>query len=373
MPHDRQPVVRYHGEVLRESAADGAPRRAGGQAFWWRLSDNLFRRLFWFALPVIALTVLGVAQARDTLALYRSTGTLSASTNPLVPQQPISGASAQFYESPGGATSRIINERLQTDRFLRAVADQAGLTSAIESGLIELDIVRESIWASANGDSILSVNAQWADPSVSYNLAAATIDQYETFLTETVASDSNAAEDFYTTQLEALNEEHEAAQAALDTYVRSLPDPEPGSSSYPINVQLEVERLNDKISSMEERIDAAQENVNAAKLARTQQTSEVGRSFDVIDAPRVPSAPESTLMAEAMLIASFLVLGLVIAAAALLVTTMLDQTVASAADLLSITGITTVATVPPARTLLKHRARWRPGRRRSRIRMTEAS
>ena len=123
------------------------------------------------------------------------------------PSRQISGASAQFFETPAAATSRIINERLQTDLFLTAVAENAGIGCAVESGVIDLGVIRQSVWASANGDSILSVNAQWADPQVSYNLAAAIIKQYQTFLTDTVASDATAADDFYTSQLEELNAE----------------------------------------------------------------------------------------------------------------------------------------------------------------------
>jgi hypothetical protein len=331
--------------VLSESAVDGAQQRAGGQAFWWRLADNLFRHLVWFALPVLALAAIGLVQARGTLELYRSTGTLSASTNPLVPEQTISGASAQFFESPAAATSRIINERLQTDSFLLAVAENAEIGGAVESGVIDLAVIRQSVWAAANGNSILSVNAQWADPRVSYNLVAAIIKQYQTFLTDTVASDATAAEDFYTSQLKELTGERDVAQIALDDFVAELPDLDPGEN-YGVTVQLQVERLNAKVSSIDAKIDAAEENIDNAQLARAQQTTEAGRSFTVIDQPLVPGAPESSLIEQVTLVAAFLLLGLVISAAALLVTTVLDQTVASAADLLTIASITMVATVP---------------------------
>jgi hypothetical protein len=46
---------------------------------------------------------------------------------------------------------------------------------------------------------------------------------------------------------------------------------------------------------------------------------------------------------------SFMLLGAVIAFAALLVTTVLDHTVSSSVDLLAISGISLVATVPPVK------------------------
>jgi uncharacterized protein involved in exopolysaccharide biosynthesis len=359
--------------VLIESTPGAKRPNAGAHAFRWRLADNFFRRFGWFIVPVIATTALGVAQARDTLELYRSTATLSAASNPLLPTQSISGVNAQFWETPAGVTTRIINERLRTNSFLDAVAESAGLGPAIESGLLDLNVVRESIWASATGDSILSVNAQWNDPQVSYNLVAATIDEYENFLTETVASDSSQAEEFYSAQLDRLRAERGLEEQALTDFVARLPVLEDGES-YPINVDLEIERLRARVDAVQGKIATAEAELDKAHLLRAQETVEAGRSFNVIDQPEVPGAPESTMMKQAMLLASFFMLGVVISGGALLLTTVFDQSVASSADLLPITGVTLVATVPPvvlanarSQNRVFRRVRGPAGMRRTRI------
>jgi len=331
--------------VLSEPAATPKRPGAGAHAFWWRLTDNFFRRLAWFILPIIATTVLGVAQARDTVQLFRSSATLSAANNPLLPNQSISGVNQQFWETPAGVTSRIINERLRTNSFLIEVAESAGLGSAVETGLLDLNLVRANVWAGATGDSILAVNAQWNDPQVSYRLVVATIEEYEDFITETVASDSSQAEDFYTTQLEGLRLERDQSEQALTDFVAGLPALQEGES-YPINVDLEVQRLRARVEAVEGKIATAEAELDKAHLLRAQQTVEAGRSFTVIDQPGVPGAPESTLMKQLTLVASFFMLGVVIAAGALLLTTVFDHSVASSADLLPITGVALVATVP---------------------------
>ena len=72
--------VRYHGEMLSESVADHSRQSGRGHAFWWRLTDNLFRRLGWFILPVVAMTMLGFLQASKTVEVFQSTGTLNAAS-----------------------------------------------------------------------------------------------------------------------------------------------------------------------------------------------------------------------------------------------------------------------------------------------------
>lgn len=335
-------------------------------AFWWRLVDNAFRRFVWYALPIVILTGVGVLQASNTIELYESTATLSASSNPLVPEQNASGATAQFFESPAGATSRIINEQLRTDSFLMAVADEAGLDQALEIGIIDLEVVRSSIYASERGTSILSVVAQWGDPQTSYQLVSATIDQYQEFLSESVASNAAEAEAFYTEQLEALEVERDLAQEALTTYAASLP---PDEDSFV--AQVEVERLSNELAAAELKVDEAQQNIDAARLARAQQTTEAGRSFTVIDVPRVPDAPESTLIKRLTVVVSFMVLGAAISASVLLITTALDRTVSSVADLLVLPSVTLVASVPTLRSLQSGHRRFAGRRRRRRGRRSD--
>jgi uncharacterized protein involved in exopolysaccharide biosynthesis len=349
--------------VLSETTAGGSGPGGRSAVFWWRLTDNLFRRFGWYLLPVIALTAIGVVQATNILQTYRSTATLSASSNPLVPEQQISGVSSQFYETPAGSTSRIINERLRTDSFLLDVADEAGLLPAVENGLVPIGVVRSSVWASAQGDSILSVNASWGDPQTTYALANAIINAYQRFLADTVASDSAEAEAFYSTTLDALRTERVDTENALLAYVADLP-PLGADESYPINIQLQVDRLSSSLDAVEANIQRAEGNIETARLSRVQQQTEAGRSFVIIDAPRVPNAPESTIVERATLVLSFLLLGVVISIAALLLTTVLDRSISSAGDLLAIEGVSLVATVGSTRELVSHRRRRLFARRR---------
>lgn len=331
--------------MLSESNAGGSQHRAGGSAFWFRLTDNLFRRIGWWLLPVVAFTALGVAQAGNTLEVYRSGATLSAIENPLVNSPVIGVAAQQWWETPAAATSRIINEQLRTDSFISKIAESAGLGEAIDQGFVTNEIVRASIWAVPTGDGILSVNATWADPQTSFELVSATIGEYQNYLAESVASDAADAEQFYSQQLESAQEERAAAERDLTKFVADFVGEE-SASDQPVIIEIEIERLRDRITTAEAKVAAAQASIEEAQLQVSQQTTRAGRTFSVIDQPFVPRAPTSSMVDRITTVGSYFVLGAVVAGAALLVTTALDRSVSSPADLLAFDAVSLVATVP---------------------------
>jgi hypothetical protein len=343
--------------VLGESVGNADPQ-SGRHTFWWRLTDNFFRRLGWFVLPIVALTLVGVLQAGKTLDLYVASGTLSASPNPFLPE-PTSGVDVQFWETSASATSRVINERLDTNSFLTRVAETAGLGELLDNGFLELAVVRSSVWADPDGDSILSVHAEWDDPQVAYELVKATIAEYKEFLSATAASDFAEAETFWTAELKNRQEVLASAEDDLATFLDTLPDDSP-DQDLPAASQLAWDRVVAKVEVAQEAVDAAQAEIDNARLQQTQQISQAGRTLSVVDEPTVPDAPQSTLMSRVMTVASWVMLGVVIAAAALVVTTVLDHTVSTPADLLAIDGISLVATVPLVQ-VTTNRAATRPG------------
>lgn len=334
--------------MAMEAGEERHTNRSSAPAFWWRLIDNASRRIVWLFIPIVLFTALGFYQASRTQELYRSTGVLSASSNPLVPAQQLGTATPEWWETPASAASRTINEQLRTDAFIESVADRAGLADAVTNGLVSLQVIRANLWSSADGTSLVFVNATWSDPQTTFALVDGAIVAYQEFLADTVASQSSTAVAFYQTQLERLEAEVEAAQEQLDAYILTLPD-EDEDSPRSIAVDLQLTRLTDAVSAAEGAVVAAEGQIDAALLAVEQSKSEAGRSLTVIDAPKVPTAPESTFISKATTVVSFSLLGLVIVLGALLVGTVLDQSVASSSDLRAIEGVAFVATVPVLR------------------------
>lgn len=310
-----------------------------------RLTDNLFRRPI-LLLPILLLGGLGIAQAQRSTPSYLSQGVLSAASNPLVSDPEIRGTSLQAFESPAAGTSRIVNEQLRTAAFITSIIERAGLGEAFDVGLITLDTVRENVRTQPDGNSLLVVSAEWADPATAFQLVNATIDSYFEYLTETVASDSSEAEQYFTDLRNEAQADLDSAQRELSVVIDGLPAIADGEDR-PIEVEIEVNALTDRVRRAEEQLASAQSNIDAARLAVLQSQSEAGRSLLMIDAPTQPTLPQSTLRDNIKTIGLFVVGGIILSALALVVTTMLDRSVSTPADVASIKGLNLIAVVPP--------------------------
>lgn len=335
-------------------------------AFWVRLVDNAFRRKFLFVLPIIALTAFGVLEASRQVPMYQSSAVLSAATNPLVSDQTVRGVTVEFWESTAEATSRIINEQLRTDAFATEVAYRAGLGDALSAGFIFPDDIRTHVWASADGTALIAVNAQWGDPESAHQLVTATIGAYQDYVAETVARDSIAAVAYYEGVRDDALGDLDAAKEDLALLLDELPEVTV-ESDRPIRDALRIQTLTDQIDAATDDVAAAENQIDAAELAALQSQSEAGRSLQVIDEPRVPGRPLSTLTSTVLITASLFLLGVAVGFAALLVTTLLDRSVSTSAELAALSGVSLVATVPPIDVRGERRSRLRrKGRRRRR-------
>lgn len=347
-------------------AADVAPasdqQPSSASAFWWRLADNAFRRWFLFLLPVVVFAGLGVYQSTQALEVYRSDGRLNATGNPLVPDAVIGGAPAQFWETPADVTSRTLDEQLLTDSFVEDIAIRANLGDQLESGFLRLGVVRSNIWTSTSGSSLVTVSSTWADPATSLALVEATISGYQGYIAETVASDAREAVAFYSEQLEGLEAQVDAAEATLTEYVANLPVLDDGEEMGVLD-RLGLERLTAALATAEGKVLETEDEIERAELNVRTAESDAGRSLTVIDAPEMPVAPESTLIDRMITVISYTVLGIAVATAALLVSTVLDRSIVSRRDLVALAGVSFVAEVPVDHGLVAPKS---PARRRGR-------
>lgn len=313
------------------------------RVFWWRVADNLFRRIVWYLLPVVLFAIVGVVRAGLIHGDYESRATLRATSNPFVPET--GGVTAESsFESPATAFARVIGEQLSTDNFASTVAQSAGLGTALDADLISLDDVRLKIGASAEGASLFSVTANWTDPQTAAQLVAAAIESFSEFLKETVSSDAATAEAFYSERLQTLTAERAEAERAYQEFVTQLPPLAPGAE-HGFDVQIQAGRYQSALERADQRIADAQNALNDAQISRIQIESEAGQTLKVVDPPSIPFAPLSTTGERVVSVAAFMMLGAVVSALVLLLTTAADRTVNAPAELLGGHGVQLVATI----------------------------
>jgi uncharacterized protein involved in exopolysaccharide biosynthesis len=328
-----------------------------GVEFSRRLADNFFRRWFWFVLPVVLIGGYGSISALDTESEYRTSGTLSASTNPLVEQPEIRGTEIGTYESAAQGAARLINEQLGTDAFVDEVAERSGLADAIDAGVVSRQQIRSSVWTTVVGQNFFRIWATWEDPTVALELVNGTIDSYLDELAEVAAADSLEAITFWErAEFEALNSVEAAEAELLEFLSASRPE---GTEERSVDEELTVLRLNSAVEQNRQELNSAREQIERARLAVEQAESDAGRPLRVVDEPQVPQFPESTRRSQVVTVATFLILGVLVGGAALILSTALDRSIRSASQLGVVAGLEPVATAEYVKRLDDSRRRYR--------------
>ena len=342
--------------VTNRQASRGEQARRPGL----HMAESFFRRWPLFVLPVLLLPAVGFLQARKSVADFKSTGVIDVVKNPLLGDlgnlQP-SGSST--LETPAAATARTITELLGTDGFVDQVVDRAGLKTALANGEITARDIRTHVTATASGYQLLQVTALWPSGYTAQQLSQATISSYVNYVVEAQVSKTKDASAFWAQRGSAYQQKLTAAQAALKQYVTENPAPDIGAR--PDSQTLDMQTLSNAITQAQDQYTKAQTEQENADLSTQQLTTAADQALQVVDKPGAPVAPESIKRKQALIVAIFLVLGLIIAGGLFVVATFLDRTVRSAEDVRLSTGLMVVATVPSIDTL---RESAKSGRRR---------
>ena len=146
--------------------------------------------------------------------------------------------------------------------------------------------------------------------------------------------------DDYRTQLDAVINE-------LNQYVAD--HPAGNEENRPVNEQLEIDRLQDRVTRASDQYQSAEQNVNDARLSSDLARTVVERQLRVIDEPVLPMSPVGGLRASVMTIGIFFVVGTILSAAFLVVRALLDRSIQSPDDVESRFGVEVLAVVPATR------------------------
>ena len=340
---------------MNDTEFDAAP--AGD--FAERLIDGFFRRWYAYVLPVVVFSLLGVYSASQIVGFHTSVGRLNATANPFVDQPDIRGTEVGYYETPASATARLINEQLATDAFIDDVAERAGLAGLLDSGLITRADVRSNIGANAEGNNNLTVSASWSDSQTAYRLAESTIAGYSDYLLGLAAADTAEAVQFWTQRKAAATAEVDAASEQLSQYLAGLPEATSGTERTPEQL-FEIERLNSVVDRALDVEREAQNAIDEASFISAQALSKSARELLVIDPPALSLAPSPVLRDQVVAFSMFLLLGVMVSSAALVMITLLDRTVRSASQLGIAGDVKTVVQVPRLKELAKSKKRTVP-------------
>lgn len=318
-----------------------APSR--GRVFWIRFVDNVARRKWWFVLPVLMVGGLGARQIQQSTPVYESTAVLSAAWNPLVTAPDIRGVTTEYEDVAADTAGRALYERVLTDRFMRDVAERAGFGDAGGDTFL-LQLIRGSLYIRSDGDRLVTVSAAWNDPVVAQAITDATVSEFGEYLAETVANDNLQAAEFHRLVAEDARAAVDAAQAEYDAYRATLPDLILDDVSSTAE-RAQLRRLADELERAANELAEAQASVDASVIAARQAQVQATRAIQVIDEPTLPTQPLGGLRSDVVVLIGFVVLGILIAIGAALVTTLLGKSIVCPEQLLAYEGVSRVTVV----------------------------
>ena len=318
---------------------------SGGRRFLSRSLQVFFGHPILYALPAIAIALLGLYVGLSKSDEYRSVGTVSVSSETFLGNLSDVRSTDFRFESAAGATSRQFNELMQTDGFAELVAETAGLRNALASGAIAIPDVRSNVFATATGDTLMSVVALSNDPEVARRLAESSIVTFKNWVTDAEIGASGAAETFFDDLLESYEIEVEAASEELTTYLLDHPAPLDPRDTRDTAEQLEIERLNAQLGRAQERLDSTLDKKEAARQAARESSADIDQRLQVVDAPQAPSQPENGLKQLATNLIMYGILGALVSIAAVAFGCVLNRSILSVSDLDEI-GAPVLAVVP---------------------------
>ena len=311
-----------------------------------RLLESFFRRWWLYLVPVVLLGLLGFMSVSGTKKKFQSSGTFNVESSTILSN--LSGDSSQTngFDTPAGATSKRINATLGTDQFIKDVATRAGIAGALANGTITPGWIRSSLSSTTNGSNLVRVVAVNEDPQVAQRLAAATIDAFIQSTVDSAAGQSTAAVAFFDGLIKTYQTDVDTAQAALDDYVTAHPAPAIGTR--PEDESAEITRLTADLNDARTNYNTTVGKRQDAQLSVEQAKADIGERMRLIDAPQVPVAPQARLKSMVMGFGTFLAAGIVLSIATVVIATLMNHSVQTAADVKDRLGARVLAVVPDA-------------------------
>jgi hypothetical protein len=312
-----------------------------------RLIESFFRRWWLYLLPVLLLGAFGAKTVAATKDTFRSTGTLTVASASLVDKLNNVNNSPNFgYDTPAGATTKSLIQELQTDAFVKDVANRAGLSGALASGVLTVPIIRSSILAWADGATLFHVVATMEDPVAAQKVAAATIAAFTQNVLDANVADSQSAVTFWDNQATAYQAEVTKTRDALQAYL----DAHPGLAD-PTKPRLDAQtvqitELQSDVTRAQSRYDSALDKREEARHLAEQAKSDVGNRLSVVDQPEVPTFRQPKLRGMALTFAMFVILGLILAVGGVVVATAFDHGLRTPLDVKERLGLRPLASIP---------------------------
>lgn len=303
-----------------------------------RMVEAFFRYWAIYSLVLAGAALLGILTVTRADDSYTSSGTIFVDNQSLVTAQSgVQSGGGFSYFSPAQFTSQEFQGLVQTDVFLAAVVERAGVelaatTSTDSEGetspgaasfAAQASELRSSIGSYPLSENLLAVFVTTADPDMSYRLTVALIDQFVQFQIDQDVAESAASEEFFTDLASTYEQDVVTARTELDAALRQFD----GGDEPTAKQELEIERLKAAETLAVERFQSAVQDVEVSRLAMLQTETDIRQSYSVFDPPQQPSQPDGGILDSLSILVVFTGLGLCLALVLPLIQAFVDRKV----------------------------------------------
>jgi capsular polysaccharide biosynthesis protein len=298
-----------------------------------RLLENYFRHRWLYLLPIVLMTAAAGAYLALSKPLYLSEGTIYVRKESLLAALTQVRDDGYVWNTAANVAVTDLQELVRTEAFVRAVFDETDMKAAmadpVQAGAL-IEWYRQQLTVAAMGENLIRLGITDESPATAHQLADATIRVYKAWKLNVDQQESAVAQAFFTDLISPLQKELDDARAKLDAFLEANPDPVRGER--PLAEQLQIQRYQDVITSIDTRLQDAITKEESARLAMSQAESDVDQTYLLIDAPKQPTEPETSLKQMAITAAIFVAVGVILSTVAIIGGVVLDRSLRLGVD-----------------------------------------
>lgn len=315
-----------------------------------RLLESYFRHRWLYLLPIALMAVAAVIYYLTLKPVYIVRGVLYVQKDSLLSELTSLNTSSFSLLTPAQVTTEEFNELLQTDAFVRAIIQQTDLEQTLGTGEMTvpetMSEVRKQVWVETQGNNQVMVASAYEDPVIAYQLGNAAVESFIQWRINADRQQSVSAQAFFAGLIETYSTDLDASRAELEQFLSEHPEQLRGKR--PEIEQMEIDRLRGTIELARARYAAVLDKDESARLAMAQAESDTRQSYFLIDAPAMPTAPETSLRKTAVNMVIFLIGGVILTIVAVIGGMLLDRSFRLPVDVEVGLGLPVLALIPEA-------------------------
>ena len=316
-----------------------------------RILESYFRHRWLYLLPIVLTSALAVYFLLNEKPTYYAQGVLYVQNESyLASLTNVRDNSASWWVTAAQTASQDLNELLQTDAFVRAIIQQTDLEADMTEGQTAvkelIDNTRESVRVYPLGENQIVVSATREEPEIAYQLVSAVVEGYLQWQINAQLAESETAQTFFSDVIQTYEAELSAAREEMKRYLETHPAPLRGDR--PGGEVIEIDRLQAAIDLASTRYATALDKEENTRLAMAQIKSDARQKYFLIDAPRMPDKPNTSLKDIVIKAVIFLAAGVVLSVVAIVGAAIIDRSLRLPIDVSHRLHLPVLSLVPDA-------------------------